>query len=106
MCDYFNLNIRSEEQGRVRRENSQKEPKTQYYYAKLPPEIPEKPFTAPAEPPVTVSLDQSQVPVHAPDPQLTSTRLAVLETVIVFLLPVKLMALTLTPVPGVLSVEG
>lgn len=68
--------------------------------------MPLKPLTAPAEPPVTTSLDQSQVPVQAPDPQFTSTRFAPLLTAMVVVEPTKFTPEIITPVPGVPSVDG
>lgn len=52
--------------------------------------MPLKLVIGPAEPPVTLRADQSQVPAHDPEPQLTATRIASLFTDRVFVSPTKL----------------
>ena len=51
--------------------------------------IPPKFVMGPEEPPETLSADQSQEPVHDPEPQFTATRIASLFTVKLFVLPTK-----------------
>ena len=86
--------------------------------------MPLKLVILPAEPPVTLRADQSQVPVHEPEPQLTATRCASLFTESEFVLPTKLtpygylsepeqsrvlaaiLTESFTPVPGVPRVSG
>lgn len=57
-------------------------------------------------PPETDNELQSQVPVHAPLPQLTATCVALPSTARLVSLPMKLMSLIVTPVPGVPIVSG
>ena len=52
--------------------------------------MPPKLVIGPALPPVTLSADQSQLPLQDPEPQLTATRIASLFTESVFVLPTKL----------------
>lgn len=52
--------------------------------------IPPKFVMGPEEPPETLSADQSQEPVHDPEPQFTATRIASLFTLKLFVLPTKL----------------
>lgn len=72
----------------------------------LKPVMPLKPVMGPSLPPETLSEDQSQVPVHAPEPQFTATFSAPLLTVSEVVAPTKFTPESLTPVPGVPSVSG
>ncbi len=54
--------------------------------------MPLKFVMGPADPPETFRADQSQVPVHDPEPQLTATRCASEFTVRLLVLPTKFTA--------------